>query len=66
MNKEGEINNFEEDPELDFKFDWASGRTYEHWIDVEGGKLRIRTEVAYFRLHDQGVDENEHNEHNQK
>jgi len=66
MNKEGEVNNFEEEPEHDFRFDWAIGRTYEHWIDVEGGKLRIRTEVAYFRLHDEGVEENKPDEHNQK
>lgn len=66
MNKEGEEVNFEEEPEHDLRFDWAIGRTYEHWIDVEGGKLRIRTEVAYFRLHDEGVEVNKPDEHNQK
>ena len=66
MNKEGEVNNFAEEPEFDFKFDWATGRTFEHWIDVEGGKLRIRTEIAFFRLPAEGAEENKPNEHNQE
>ena len=65
MNKEGELSNFEDEPEFDFKFEWATGKIYEHWIDVEGGKLRIRTEVAYFKLPDEGEQENKPNEHNQ-
>ena len=64
MNKEGEPTDFENEPEYDFQFDWAVGRTFEHWIDVEGGKLRIRTEAAYFRL-PEGVEENKSNEPNQ-
>jgi hypothetical protein len=62
MNKEAEPENIENEPEYDFKFDWAIGGTYEHWIEVEGGKLRIRTEVAYFRLSQEGEQENKTNE----
>ena len=51
MSKEEELSsNFEDEPEYDFKFDWSTGKTYEHWIDVVGGKVRIRTEIEYFRL----------------
>jgi hypothetical protein len=65
MNKEGEYRNFEEEPEYDFKFDWAVGREFEHWITVDGGKLRIRTEITYFKLPEEGGQENKSNENNQ-
>ena len=65
MNKEAEPKNFENEPEYDFEFDWAIGRTFEHWIELEGGKLRIRTEVTYFRLSQEGEQENITNEDHQ-
>jgi len=60
MSKENELtNNFESDgSELDFKFEWAKGNVYEHWFDIEGGRIRVRTEIAYFKLHEEGSEEN--------
>ena len=58
MNKEGEYRNFEEEPKYDFKYDWAVGREFEHWMSVDGGKLRIRTEITYFKTPPEGGEEN--------
>ena len=60
MSKEDErTNNFENDEsELDFRFEWAKGNVYEHWFDVEGGRIRVRTELAYFKLPEELIEEN--------
>lgn len=60
MNKEIEPqNDFENDElELDFKFEWAKGNVYEHWFDIEGGRIRVRTEIAYFKLPGTDSEEN--------
>ena len=60
MSKEGDLTkDFENDEsELDFKFEWAKGNVYENWFDVDGGRIRIRTEIAYFKLPDEGSQEN--------
>ena len=60
MSKEDEqTNKFENDEsELDFKFEWAKGNVYENWFDVEGGRIRVRTEIAYFKLPEEGSQEN--------
>ena len=60
MSKEVELpNDFENnESELDFKFECAKGNIYEQWFDVEGGRIRIRTEMAYFRLPEEGSEEN--------
>jgi hypothetical protein len=50
MNKEEEpLNNFDENEELDFKFDWSIGKSFEHWLEVEGGRVRVRTEIEFFK-----------------
>lgn len=60
MSKENELtNDFENDEsELDFRFEWAKGNVYEHWFDIEGGRIRVRTEIAYFKLPEEGSEEN--------
>jgi hypothetical protein len=60
MGKEDEqTNNFESDEsELDLKFEWAKENIYENWFDVEGGRIRVRTEIAYFKLPEEGSQEN--------
>jgi hypothetical protein len=60
MSKENEpINDFEKDESQPaFTFEWAKGNVYEHWVDVDGGRIRVRTEIAYFKLPEEGSQEN--------
>jgi hypothetical protein len=58
MSKESDLtDDFENEGSEPDKYEWAKGNVYEHWFDVGGGRIRVRTEIAYFKLPEEGGQE---------